>query len=123
GSMSHRRRSVGATPSADCGRSFDNDRRLNSSLKEHHEGTLRPRRSQVFQPAVGLIRKHGFSAYLDRRLRGKATRYRHDDNYMGDGVLIYFSYPQAHENDAERAVRAGLTLVDTVAGPGHSGAA
>jgi class 3 adenylate cyclase len=28
--------------------------------------------------------------------------------YMGDGVLIYFGYPQAHEDDAERAVRAGL---------------
>ena len=31
--------------------------------------------------------------------------------YMGDGVLIYFGYPQAHEDDAERAVRAGLELV------------
>ena len=28
--------------------------------------------------------------------------------YMGDGVLVYFGYPQAHEDDAERAVRAGL---------------
>ena len=34
--------------------------------------------------------------------------------YMGDGVLIYFGYPQAHEDDAERAVRAGLELVDAV---------
>jgi class 3 adenylate cyclase len=34
--------------------------------------------------------------------------------YMGDGVLIYFGYPQAHEDDAERAVRAGLELVQTV---------
>ena len=32
--------------------------------------------------------------------------------YMGDGVLVYFGYPQAHEHDAERAVRAGLELVD-----------
>ena len=31
--------------------------------------------------------------------------------YMGDGVLIYFGYPHAHEDDAERAVRAGLQLV------------
>jgi hypothetical protein len=30
--------------------------------------------------------------------------------YMGDGVLVYFGYPQAHEDDAERAVRAGLAL-------------
>src|SRR5246500_2113641 len=35
--------------------------------------------------------------------------------YLGDGVLIYFGYPQAHEDDAERAVRAGLALIDTVA--------
>jgi len=34
--------------------------------------------------------------------------------YMGDGVLIYFGYPQAHEDDAERAVRAGLELIATV---------
>jgi class 3 adenylate cyclase len=34
--------------------------------------------------------------------------------YMGDGVLVYFGYPQAHEDDAERAVRAGLELVDAV---------
>ena len=34
--------------------------------------------------------------------------------YMGDGVLIYFGYPQAHEDDAERAVRGGLELVAAV---------
>src|SRR6202050_1448552 len=34
--------------------------------------------------------------------------------YMGDGVLIYFGYPQAHEDDAERAVRAGLELIAAV---------
>jgi class 3 adenylate cyclase/predicted ATPase len=35
--------------------------------------------------------------------------------YLGDAVLIYFGYPQAHEDDAERAVRAGLALIDAVA--------
>src|SRR5580692_1622212 len=34
--------------------------------------------------------------------------------YMGDGVLAYFGYPQAHEHDAERAVRAGLALVEAL---------
>jgi hypothetical protein len=33
---------------------------------------------------------------------------------MGDGVLVYFGYPQAHEDDAERAVRAGLAAIDAV---------
>src|SRR6516165_8617756 len=42
--------------------------------------------------------------------------------YMGDGVLVYFGYPQAHEDDAEQAVRAGLALVNAVgelAAPGQ----
>src|SRR4029453_8407099 len=34
--------------------------------------------------------------------------------YMGDGVLAYFGYPQAHENDSERAVRAGMELIAAV---------
>jgi class 3 adenylate cyclase len=36
--------------------------------------------------------------------------------YLGDGVLVYFGYPQAHEDDAERAVRGGLALIAAVAG-------
>jgi class 3 adenylate cyclase/predicted ATPase len=34
--------------------------------------------------------------------------------YLGDGVVAYFGYPRAHENDAERAARAGLALIDAV---------
>jgi class 3 adenylate cyclase len=34
--------------------------------------------------------------------------------YMGDGVLVYFGYPQVHEDEAERAVRAGLGAIDAV---------
>src|SRR5262245_26653103 len=34
--------------------------------------------------------------------------------YMGDGVLVYFGYPQAHEDDAEQAVRAGLSVIDAI---------
>jgi class 3 adenylate cyclase len=36
--------------------------------------------------------------------------------YMGDGVLVYFGYPEAHEDDAERAARAGLAVIDAVGG-------
>ena len=43
-----------------------------------------------------------------RRYRGFVAQ------YMGDGVLVYFGYPLAHEDDAERAVRAGLELVAAV---------
>jgi class 3 adenylate cyclase/tetratricopeptide (TPR) repeat protein len=45
-----------------------------------------------------------------RRFGGLVAR------YMGDGVLVYFGYPEAHEDDAERAVKAGLDLVAAVVG-------
>lgn len=34
--------------------------------------------------------------------------------HLSDGVLVYFGYPQAHEDDAQRAVRAGLALVEAL---------
>lgn len=40
----------------------------------------------------------------------------HVAQYLGDGVLAYFSYPEAHEDDAERAVRAGLRIVSELRG-------
>ncbi len=45
----------------------------------------------------------------------------HVAKFMGDGVLAYFGWPQAHEDDAERAVRAGLALVRAVAGLAAAG--
>jgi class 3 adenylate cyclase len=53
---------------------------------------------------------HGRAAQAVRRFDGFVAK------YMGDGVLIYFGYPRAHEDDAERAVRAGLDLVAAVGG-------
>jgi class 3 adenylate cyclase len=38
----------------------------------------------------------------------------HTAQYLGDGVLGYFGYPQAHDDDAQRAVRAGLGLLDAI---------
>ena len=38
--------------------------------------------------------------------------------YMGDGILVYFGYPRAHEDDAERCVRAALGIVEACAGLG-----
>jgi len=51
---------------------------------------------------------HGCVAEAVRRFDGFVAK------YMGDGVLVYFGYPQAHEDDAERAVRAGLDIVTDV---------
>src|SRR4029453_9673706 len=38
----------------------------------------------------------------------------HIAQYLGDGVLVYFGYPGAHEDDAVRAVRSGLEIVAAV---------
>ena len=56
--------------------------------------------------------------------RSVAEAVRHFDGfvakYMGDGVLVYFGYPAAHEDDAERAVRAGLAVVAAVGELGNA---
>ena len=51
---------------------------------------------------------HECVAKIVNRLSGYVAK------YMGDGVLVYFGYPQAHEDDGERAVRAGLELITAV---------
>ena len=53
---------------------------------------------------------HKCAAETVRRFGGFVSQ------YLGDGVLVYFGYPQAHEDDAERAVWAGLQLIEAVAG-------
>src|SRR5215510_11549522 len=40
----------------------------------------------------------------------------HVAQYLGDGLLVYFGYPQAHEDDAQRAVRVGLEIIQAVGG-------
>jgi class 3 adenylate cyclase len=57
------------------------------------------RMSREYQTATGDAVKH---------LGG------HVDKYLGDGLVCFFGFPQAHEDDAERAVRAGLAIVDAV---------
>lgn len=42
-------------------------------------------------------------------------------HYMGDGVLAYFGYPRAHEDDAERAIRAAMRTVECIADPAAGG--
>ena len=38
----------------------------------------------------------------------------HVAQYLGDGVMAFFGYPEAHDNDAERAARAGLAILDAI---------
>jgi class 3 adenylate cyclase/predicted ATPase len=85
-------------------------------------------RRQLTVMFVDLVGSTALSAALDPEEMGAAIRvYQnavagetlrfegHIAKFMGDGVLAYFGWPQAHEDDAERAVRAGLALVQTVA--------
>jgi class 3 adenylate cyclase len=76
-------------------------------------------------PASGLwLRRSGPSCYSKKAAAASscavAETVQHFGGfvakYMGDGVLVYFGYPQAHEDDAERAVRAGLELIAAVGG-------
>ena len=56
------------------------------------------------------------SAEYQRAAAETVTRFAgHVAKYLGDGLLVYFGYPQAHEDDPERAVRAGLALLDKIA--------
>jgi class 3 adenylate cyclase len=84
-------------------------------------------RRQLTVMFCDLVGSTALSARLDPEdLRGIITAYHRCctelvertggfvAKYMGDGVLAYFGYPQAHEHDAERAVRAGLGLVEAV---------
>src|SRR4029453_6996430 len=52
---------------------------------------------------------HQICAEVDHQFDGYVAQ------YLGDGVLGYFGYPVAHEDDAQRAVRAGLGLLDALA--------
>ncbi|MGI9452536.1 MAG: ATP-binding protein [Geminicoccaceae bacterium] len=50
-------------------------------------------------------------------IAGEVTRFRgHVAKFLGDGVLAYFGFPQAHEDDAERSVRAALSIIDVLTG-------
>jgi predicted ATPase/class 3 adenylate cyclase len=93
------------------------------------EAPIRPEaeRRQVTVMFCDLVGSTALSDRLDPEdLRAVIGRYqaciarvaeRHDGfvaKYMGDGALIYFGYPRAHEDDAEQAVRSALALVDAV---------
>ena len=85
-------------------------------------------RRQLTLMFVDLVGSTELSTRLDPEEMGEVLRlYRHEvaakvarfeghvAKYMGDGVLAYFGWPVAHEHEAERAVRAGLSVAEAVA--------
>jgi class 3 adenylate cyclase/predicted ATPase len=100
---------------------------VSATTPTHETTAASAERRQLTVMFCDLVGSTALSAGLDPEdLRGVITAYHRccaelvERNggfvakYMGDGVLAYFGYPQAHEHDAERAVRAGLALVETV---------
>jgi class 3 adenylate cyclase/tetratricopeptide (TPR) repeat protein len=100
---------------------------LSTTAPTHETTAASAERRQLTVMFCDLVGSTALSAGLDPEdLRGIITAYHRccaelvERNggfvakYMGDGVLAYFGYPQAHEHDAERAVRAGLDLVEGV---------
>jgi class 3 adenylate cyclase/predicted ATPase len=91
-------------------------------------GRVDPERRQLTLLFCDLVASTELSARLDPEdLREVVHAYQacvaevvtrfegHVAKYMGDGVSAYFGWPLAHEDDAERAVRAGLTLIEAIA--------
>jgi class 3 adenylate cyclase len=86
-----------------------------------------PERRQLTVMFADLVGSTALSARLDPEemrevlhtyqdaVTGEVARFEgHVAKFMGDGVLCYFGWPRAHENEAERAVRAGLAVVAAV---------
>jgi class 3 adenylate cyclase/tetratricopeptide (TPR) repeat protein len=100
---------------------------LSSATSKHETTAPSAQRRQLTVMFCDLVGSTALSSKLDPEdLRSIITAYHRcctamvERNggfvakYMGDGVLAYFGYPQAHEHDAERAVRAGLALAGAV---------
>jgi class 3 adenylate cyclase/tetratricopeptide (TPR) repeat protein len=109
---------------------LDAIREVPARASADHPGTEMPHHAERRQLTVmfcDLVGSTALSARLDPEdlqeiLRAYQSQVRdvvggyggYIARYMGDGALVYFGYPQAHEDDAERAVRTGLALVKSI---------
>jgi class 3 adenylate cyclase/predicted ATPase len=101
------------------------------TLKPPSSASVSPRdaeRRQLTVIFVDLVGSTALSAKLDpedmrevirayqNAVAGEITRFEgHVAKFMGDGVLAYFGWPRAHEDEAEQAVRAGLAVIQAIA--------
>jgi class 3 adenylate cyclase/predicted ATPase len=124
---------AGAKFCSNCGKALTADRPAVAAkpaaapISSATHSTVSAERRQLTVMFVDLVGSTALSARLDpedlREIIGAYHRCCAEQitkaggyvaKYMGDGVLAYFGYPQAHEEDAERAVRAGLALTDAM---------
>jgi len=111
----------------DCGAALDSGAAPVRAEVEPREGPTGERRhlTVLFCDLAGST---GIAAHLDpeewremvggyhRAAAEAITRFGgHVAKYLGDGVMAFFGYPEAHDNDAERAARAGLAILDAIA--------
>jgi class 3 adenylate cyclase/predicted ATPase len=128
-SVGHRRRLLAAIEALRAETATPASRELSVTAPPADEPSREAERRQLTVMFVDLVESTALSARLDPEDMGAVIRrYQercgevvsrwdgHVAKYMGDGVLAYFGWPQAHEDDAERAVRAGLDLAQEVEG-------
>ncbi|HKD75317.1 MAG TPA: adenylate/guanylate cyclase domain-containing protein, partial [Ktedonobacterales bacterium] len=100
---------------------------LSATTPRHETTASSAERRQLTVMFCDLVGSTALSGKLDPEEMREVIRAYHDAcsgpvarydgfiaKFMGDGILAYFGYPHAHEHDAERAVRAGLAVVETV---------
>jgi len=117
----------------ECGARVDRAAPTSASPSPPHSSALEGARRQLTVLFCDLVGSTEIAAQLDpEESRDLVARYRraaadavgrfegHVAQYLGDGLVAFFGYPQAHEDDAERAVRAGLAIVAAVQGV-HTG--
>ncbi|WP_046863745.1 ATP-binding protein [Microvirga massiliensis] len=129
-SLGHRKRllaAIAALGEASGPTTFSPPNPVSHTLRETPDVEEHAERRQLTVMFVDLVGSTALAASLDPEKMGELIRAYQDrvagevarfDGYvakfMGDGVLVYFGWPQAHEDDAERAARAGLSVVATV---------
>jgi predicted ATPase/class 3 adenylate cyclase len=110
-----------------CGGALDSSRLITERNAQSSSHAERRRLSVMFCDLVGST---ALSGQLDpEELHDLMRHYQtvcadvvgrhggHVAQFLGDGLLVYFGYPIAHEDDAQRAVRAGLEIVAAISGP------
>jgi class 3 adenylate cyclase len=126
--LGHRKRLLKEITLLQAGAGAASDTRTPHTRSELHvPAIVQVERRQLTIMFADLVGSTALSARLDpEELRGLLRTYQdavasavvrfggHVAKFMGDGILAYFGWPRAHEDDVERAVRSGLAIVDCV---------